>query len=69
MLRMAARHSGEMEIGELVMECATAYDGGLAWCTAGRTAGSLVRRYLMEVRNGVVVVTPAGYAALTSVLR
>lgn len=67
MLRMALRFDGRLELGNLVMECAAAYDGPLAWRIADRTAGSLIHRGWLEADDYTVHVTEAGRAALEAV--
>jgi hypothetical protein len=61
---MARRLSGECELGALVMECAMAYEGGLSWRIADRTAGALLRRGWLRLDGDVVFITDAGTAAL-----
>lgn len=60
MLIMARRNTGHIELGALVMECAGAYRGGLAWRIADRTAGACLRRGWIALDGDIVRITDAG---------
>lgn len=67
MLKLALRltRRWECELGQLVMEQAGNYDGGLAWRIADRTAGALLRRGWLALNGDLVSVTDEGRAALS----
>ncbi len=53
MVMESERHpKGPAEVSTIVMECATAYEGALAWRTADRTLGACLRRGWVVVEDG-----------------
>jgi hypothetical protein len=65
--RLASGGYRELEIGEIVMNCAEAYEGGLAWRIADRTLGALLRRGWLEMDGDFARLTDAGREALAAV--
>jgi hypothetical protein len=55
------------EAGELVIECAEAYKGGLAWRIADTTLGACKRRGWITMDGDVAHLSEAGRAALAAV--
>jgi hypothetical protein len=56
------RRNQPVEPGETVMDCARAYEGGLAWRIADNTLGALIRRRWIAFTEDdtCVVLTDAG---------
>jgi len=65
MMRKIANNRDERELGQIVMECAESYEGGLAWRIADRTAGALIRREWIRLEGDVPFLTDAGRDALS----
>ena len=70
MLRLLLRWehlSLQREAGELVIECAERYKGGLAWRIADTTLGACKRRGWIALDGDVAHLTEAGRRALAAV--
>jgi hypothetical protein len=65
MLELVRRHSGNIELGDLVMESSRAYWSNLAWRIADSTAGALLKRNWIALTGDIVFITETGRAALS----